>query len=132
MNSRLFQFRYSYERDVAEIFLKVAIGASGAPTIVNGKGVVSITRNSAGKYTILLKDNWYVLMGLSMTTTVASGMPAAPVMFMVSEQVNNVSTPQLVVQCAGATDASTTTLVATDPGDGETLLIKIAVRSAST
>lgn len=49
------QFRASLEKRVSSIFMHVTFGAAGAPTLdtTNSKGIVSITRNSAGVYTIV-------------------------------------------------------------------------------
>lgn len=42
------------ERSAKKMHLEVSIGASGAPTLVRGINITSITRNSAGLYTIVL------------------------------------------------------------------------------
>lgn len=124
MNRRTFQFRYSFERDVCEYFLKVTIGSTGAPTLSTGKGVTSITRTSAGLYVITLQDTSNSLMGVT-NTFLSSGAPASPMFNVVSEAVN--TTGVITVQYR-AIDNST----ATDPASGEVLLLKIAVRNAST
>jgi len=123
-NSRLFQFSYSYERDLAHIVPKISIGASGAPTIVNGKGVVSVVRNSAGNYTLTLKDPFYLLMGVSCTSISGSSAPAAPILNVVSETVN--STKTIIIQLRDSAG------VATDPASGEILMMHILLRMAST
>ena len=123
--SRLFQFRYSYERDLVDIFAKVTYGSSGAPTLSQAKGVVSITRDSAGKYTLVLKDNFYLFMNMQNTQVVSSGVPAAPIFHVVSETVN-ATTKNIVIQFLS--DAS----VATDPASGEISLFHITCRNAST
>lgn len=125
-NSRLFQFRYSYERDLVDIYAKVTFGASGAPTLSNAKGVVSITRNSAGNYTLRLKDNFYLLMDAQVMFKSGSSAPAAPDMNIVSEQVNTVSAPQMVIQFRDIAAA------AADPASGEVAYLKITCRNAST
>lgn len=125
-NSRLFQFRYSYERDLVDIFAKVTFGASGAPTLSNAKGVTSITHNSAGKYTIVLKDNFNLLMSVTNSQMVASGAPAAPNFYVVSETVNTVATKNIVIQFADSAG------VATDPASGEVSRLHIVCRNAST
>lgn len=124
-NSRLFQFRYSYERDLVDIFAKVTYGATGAPTLSQAKGVVSVTRNSAGKYTFVLKDNFYLFMGASHSFVLSSGAPASPLFNVVSETVN-ASTKTIVIQFNS--DAS----VATDPASGEVSLFQFTCRNAST
>lgn len=127
MNLQLFQFRYSAERDLVDLYLKVSIGATGAPTIVLGKGITSITRNSAGNYTILLKGNANKLMDMSCSQIVAAAGAAAPMVVVASEQVSSTSAPSLILQMR-AIDNTT----ATDPASGEVLMIKITLRNAST
>jgi hypothetical protein len=129
-NARLFQFRYSHERDLVDVMLKVSIGAAGAPTIVNGKGVTSITRNSTGKYTIVLKDNYNVLMAAQVQTICPAPGPAAPQASITSETVTTTRT--VVLQMASATAAGDTTLVAKDPASGDVLMIHLTMRNAST
>lgn len=123
-----FQFRYSFERDVYEIFAKINIGASGAPTIASGnaKGITSITRNSAGKYTILLESSYNRLLDVSCQPISGTSPMAAPIHTVVSEQVATAAAPNVVLQFY-AIDNTT----ATDPASGEVLLIRIAVRNSS-
>ncbi len=123
-----FQFRYSYERDVYEIFAKVNIGASGAPTISNGnaKGITSITQNSTGKYTILLESSYNRLLDVNVQSISGTSAQAAPMCTIVSEAVATAAAPTVVLQFR-AIDNST----ATDPASGEVLLIRIAVRNSS-
>lgn len=120
-----FQFRYSFERDMVEMYLKVSFAAAGAPTIVNGKGIQSIVRNSAGNYTILLVKNYNLLLDAD-HMQISSAAPAATEMRVISEQVNNVSSPSLIVQFSTAAGA------ATDPASGEVAMIRLACRNAST
>lgn len=126
MSSRLFQFRYSYERDLVDIQAKVTIGSSGAPTLTLAKGIVSITHNSTGNYTIVLKDNYYLLTDVKASFISGSSAPAAPIVNVVSEQVNNNSSPSLIIQCRNLSGS------ATDPASGEVMLLHIQLRSAST
>lgn len=127
-NKMAFQFRYSYERDVTDIMLKVNIGASGAPTIASGnaKGVTSITRNSAGNYTILLQQPYNRLLDCSSQSISGSSAQAAPMCTIVSEAVATAAAPTVRLQYR-AIDNST----ATDPANGEVLLIHITVRNSS-
>jgi hypothetical protein len=126
MNRFLQQFRYSFEKNIVEYFLKVSIGASGAPTIVEAKGVTSVTRNSAGNYTILLADPSAQLKDVCSQSISGSSAQAAPLMTIVSEAVATAAAPTVILQYR-AVDNST----ATDPASGEVLLIRIAVRNSS-
>ena len=47
------------------ISLSFAPAGTGAPTDVKGRGVTSVVRDSAGKFTITLKDKFLELMGLN-------------------------------------------------------------------
>lgn len=125
-NMRLFQFRYSAERDVVELFLKVNIGASGAPTIDKGKGITSITRNSAGKYTIVLKDIFNCLLGVDSAFVSGTSAPAAPSVNVVSETVNTPATKNIVIQCRDIAAS------AADPASGEVMMLRLTMRNAST
>lgn len=54
----MFYRKQSSKREVKEVFAKVSIGATGAPTLVSSEGVASIVRNSAGNYTITLRKKY--------------------------------------------------------------------------
>lgn len=75
---RFEQFRYGLERKMVDLYVNVAIGSTGAPTInaTKSKGIASIARNSAGKYTITLSDSYQYLVLLSHSLVKASGVPA--------------------------------------------------------
>lgn len=125
-NKTAFQFRYSYEREVTDIFLKVNIGASGAPTIPSGnaKGVASISRTSAGLYAITLQQAYNRLLAVQGQSISGSSAQAAPLLTVVSETV---ATTKIVTIQYRAIDNST----ATDPASGEVLMIHIVVRNSS-
>lgn len=123
-SSRLFQFRYSYERDLVDIMLKMSIGAAGAPTLLNSKGVTGVVRNSAGNYTISLKDNFNVLLAAE-HSQVSSSAPAAPTMTVVTDSSNSQTAPLVIVQFSIGG-------VATDPANGEVQMIHLILRNAST
>lgn len=126
-NRRLFQFNYSYERDLVHIHAKIAIGASGAPTLNAplSKGILSIVRNSAGDYTIRLTDSFNQLMMVDMLMQNATGIPAAPDMGLKANSVNSATVPsiEIVTSAAG---------VATDPASGDTMFLHLVCRNAST
>lgn len=127
MASRLFQFHYKYERDTVTTLMTVNIGASGAPTLVSGlnKGVVSMTRNSAGDYTIVLKDTSNKLLDVSMSIENATGIAAAPNLGIKNNNVNSNTSPSIrIVTSSGG--------VATDPASGDVMRLAITTRLAST
>jgi len=121
-----FQFRYSYERDLCDIQAKISIGAAGAPTLSLAKGILSMTRNSAGNYTIVLQEQFYLLTDVEASFISGSSAPAAPLVNVVSEQVNDSTSPSLIIQCRDISAA------AADPASGEVMLLHIQCRSAST
>ncbi len=99
-NKMAFQFRYSYERDVTEIYMKVAIGGTGAPTIASGnaKGVASISRTSPGLYVITLSQTYNRLLDVSSQSISGSSAQAAPLMTIVSETVATAATKAITLQ----------------------------------
>jgi len=126
-NRRMFQFRYSVQRDIVDLTLKASIAAAGVPTLstTDAKGIASITRLGAGQYRISLQDNYQALMAASIIVMNATAS-AAPVSQLISEQVVSVSAPQVVIQLLDAAG------VAADPDDGATLLVHLMLRNAST
>lgn len=123
-NRTLYQFQYAYEANPVDIFMKVNIGASGAPTLVTNqnKGIASIVRNSAGNYSVTLTDKFNRMLGFQRQTIVASGVPAAPSSYVVSETL---STTRIInfVCLNGATP--------TDPASGEVLLCHIIAKNST-
>ncbi len=126
MASRLFQFQYSYERDLTHIVAKITIGSSGAPTLTNAKGIVSMTHTGTGAYTIVLKDNYYLFMSASASFISSTSAPAAPSLNVVSETVNSSSAPSVLIQMRDIAGA------AADPASTEVMLLHLVMRNAST
>lgn len=126
-NRRSYQFVGNNVAGVSSIFAKVTVGASGAPTLVstgvsgNNSYISSITRNSAGDYTLALADAWNALLGLKVTTVNATGISAAPD---VNVKTDAVTTKSLRFVCSVGG-------VATDPASGDTLLIQISLKNSS-
>lgn len=63
-NRRLEQFHLAYEKAPVRVFAQVAIGATGAPTLIRGLGVSSVTRTSEGTYRFVLNDKFNRLLGV--------------------------------------------------------------------
>lgn len=124
-NRYLYQFRGSFEPGIVSIMGKVSFAAAGAPTLVAGqnRGIASIVRNSAGNYTITLQDSYQRLLMIEQRALNATP-PAAPAMFVVSENVANLPAPTIVIQMNAAG-------VATDPASGEIMLLEINVKNSS-
>ncbi len=122
------QFMSSYAGQFVKLMAKVSIGASGAPTIASksGMGISSIVRNSAGNYTINLTQAFYNLFGIQVVSISGSSAPAAPLLNIVSNNVQTSSAPSVIIQLRNASGA------ATDPASGEVLLIEIDLNRSST
>jgi hypothetical protein len=94
------QFRQSWLGQSVDIYCRFAVGATGAPTLTsaNSTGVVSVTRNSAGKYTVLFQDSYAALYGAMATIKLASGAPiTASSAMMVVRADNSASATKTVV-----------------------------------
>jgi hypothetical protein len=123
-NRRMSQFRQSIENVVADLYMVVTIGATGAPTLTRAQGVTSITRNGAGQYTVVLQDLYNQLLGIDVMFYASTSAAAAPMVVLESNTIATDST--FILQCR-AIDNST----ATDPADGEIMYIHLALRNSS-
>lgn len=105
MSNRYFQqIQYSLERAVTSVFARVSFGAAGAPTLIanRSKGVYSVSRNSAGLYTVtfglnaqaLDKYNFYLGTELSWLQP-TSQVPDAPHFFVQNDLTATSSTLQI-------------------------------------
>lgn len=73
---RIFPLVGSTESKIYRLYFEFAIGATGAVgTITRNRGISSIVRNSAGDYTLNLKDSWNALVGYNFDVIVSG--PAA-------------------------------------------------------
>lgn len=115
MANRFFnQFYFSLEKAKVVLFLKASIGATGAVTIdaTGSKGITSITRNSAGRYTVVFQDTYVSFLGMSPTVVESAATPTVATVAAVSETVATAATKNLVFQCADFAGA------AVDPASG--------------
>lgn len=124
-NRRFYQFRYSLEPQVTDLYMQVAIGAAGAPTLntSNSRGISSITRNSAGNYTVVFQDNYYrTLIAKHMFKNATPS--ASPDFTFVTDNSSAATSPSVTfVFSSGG--------VATDPGSGETLFMQFSLKNSS-
>jgi hypothetical protein len=122
------QFIFTKEPAVWKLFGYVTFGSTGAPILVAGrnKGIQSITRNSAGNYTVKLTDSYVGFLHFSANMIVATGDPAAPFLHMVSESVATSGTQSIIFQYL-AVDGTT----ATDPASGEALSFEITLKNSA-
>lgn len=136
MSNRYFnQFRYSLEKKVVDIFAHVTFGAAGAPTLdtANSKGVVSVTRNAAGKYTFVFGTqagmlDVYNKLLMAKHIFDASGnagtAPASPSMYLLANNVAVAGTCSLQVEFNSAGTA-------TDPASGEGVYIQFTFKDST-
>lgn len=128
MNRYLKAYCQTFEAKVAKVFCKVTFGSTGAPTLdaVNSKGIVNITRNGAGDYTIVfgtklgMLDTYVKLLGMKHVFNSGSSAPAAPGMYIKANSLSVVGTSsvRLVFNAAGT---------ATDPASGEIVYIEFTL-----
>jgi serine/threonine protein kinase len=126
--------QYNYKADIWSIgvvFYQMLFEDVPFFGLSNAELMSSITRNSAGKYTIVLNSTFNRLLMLDCIVLLASGLPAAPVVNVVEDNSAEAA-KSIVIQFSGPTAADDTALVATDPGNGETLLISMKLKNAST
>lgn len=120
----------SRKHAVKMIHGKAAIGASGAVTLDAGasSGILTMTKSATGTYEVALDGKLPQLVGFQCT--------------LLDDDTNQISTFQLtsntvatdgklVFKCLAPTSSSVTTLVATNPTDGATLLFTVLVNNTS-
>lgn len=124
-NDRMYQFRYSYEAQCADVFMNVSFGAAGAPTLASGKnfGVTGITKTGTGAYTIALKSKFNRLLKFDSVFLNATA-PAAPGFYVVADN-SGATSPNIQVQFVNAAGT------ATNPGSGEVGLFQITLKNSS-
>lgn len=126
-NRLMNQFAFSLEKAKCFLYGQVTIGSTGACTLVaaKSKGITSITRNAAGKYTIVLNDTWVHLFHLGIVQLLASGLPTACTFYIVSETVATAATKNIVIQFLDFAGA------AVDPDSGVTLKMAIQLSNST-
>jgi hypothetical protein len=105
--------------------VKVAIGATGAPTIDGeiSRGVASIVRNGAGDYTLTLKEAYHDFLNVK-GNVIDADDPGIDWIGVIAEDVNAPAAPTLQIGCRNAGTL-------TELDDGATLLLEINLRYAS-
>jgi hypothetical protein len=120
MANRNFSRMQALEKEVKELSLDVAIGAAGAPTLTEGLGVTSISRVSAGLYRITLNDKWSRLMDVHVVHLAATAEDLTA-----QVKLETVTTTKLVEVFTKVA------AVATDPANGDRLLITLKLKNSS-
>lgn len=122
MANRNFHRLQSLTREVKLLHAKVAIGASGAPTLDSeiSVGIESVVRESAGVYIVTLQDSYRKLVGLKVMQIASA---AEDLTFQIEEEdVAGAKTIKIQSKAAA---------VETDPSDGSSLLIEVALKNTS-
>ena len=124
MNRLYNQFFLSLERGKAVLFGKVAIGATGAATIngVKSKGIASVVRAAAGKYTITLNDIYVDMFKCDVNFMFATD-PGVSYVYIVSQDVAAAKT--IVIQCVDKDGA------AVDPANGAEMQMEIVLKTST-
>jgi hypothetical protein len=118
-----YQFQNSFVPNLTCLYLKAAIGATGAPTInaLESMGIDSISRVDEGKYLVTLNKKYKSLRQVK-SCFVASGGAAAPDLSVDTDAVSSAGTLTILTQSGG---------VDTDPANGETMLLEIMLKDSS-
>lgn len=140
MANRTLNHSYGIEKQLVQVFAKVTFGASGAPTLSlpASKGIKSVVRNSAGNFTFTFGNSAAIQNSLDTykkflsanTLSLSSSAPAAPVMYVTSDQSAVFGTAAITVQFA-APSGTNGALVATDPASGEVSLLEFTFGNSS-
>lgn len=127
-NRRFEQFQLSLEKAVVNLYGQFAVGASGAPTMsaTKSKGIASVVRNSAGRYTITLQDQYQYLLMFDTTIVLASGAPGTTTSpeCIVRQDNSKAQVPTLVIEFLDGTGA------ATELTSGVTLLFQAQLKNS--
>lgn len=114
---------------------EILVGTSGAVTSFKGNGVASVTRNSAGSYTLALNQPYnsciLVIGGMQAATAAISGISAVECQNVPSTSVSSTSAPSLTITTLAATSSSVTTLIATDPASTSTIQVMAILSNSS-
>lgn len=120
MANRTFNDSQALEKEIKTLFVKITIGASGAPTLTKGLGSASITRTSAGLYELTLQDSYPSLVGAEMSYLKATASDQT--FQLVSEAVLTTKKISFMTKAAA---------VATDPGNGDVLFLTLHLKNTT-
>lgn len=120
MANRNFNRKQALEKEIKELYAKVTVGSSGAPTLTTGYGIASITRTSAGLYQLTLADKYVSLKHFEVTFLASTAQDIRAQIK--AEDVASAKT----IDFFTLTGAS-----ATDPSSGQVMLIKIELKNTT-
>ena len=142
------QFTNTIIKGVYTVYARINIGATGAPTLqkwnpanrtytaapttgsgpyaIGVEGVKSISRISAGVYTLLLQDTWQRLLAFNGFASNATGLPTT-----LGFGVWSVGTDVTTLATGIKFSTETATGVAGDPVSGDFINLQIVLQNAS-
>lgn len=109
-----------------KLYCEFSIGASGAATLVRGKGITSVAKSTTGVYVITLARKYVRLIGLTAQAKNTSTVPNAPFVF--ESAADTVSTSQTITLTTCAASGTSGALVATEPASGNVYRLKITLK----
>lgn len=125
MANRMYnQFQGSLEKGVVQLFAEISFGASGAPTLVRGKGVASVAKAATGVYTVTLQDTYQRTLGVA-STWKSSTAPAGVLVALGADNVATAGAPALSLKIWDEAG------VATEPASGEAVLVAITLSNST-
>jgi hypothetical protein len=130
MANAMFWTTQSRQRELKMVHAKIAIGASGAPTLnaAASLGVASVTRTSAGLYQLTLSNKYNSLVAVE-AVLLNSSISQHTKIQLKAEDVASAKTVDFWT--LAPTNSSTTTLIATDPTNGATLYLTFYLKNTS-
>lgn len=125
MANRTFnQFQGTLEKGLVQLFAEVSFGASGAPTLVRGKGVASVAKAATGTYTVTLQDTYIRTLGVA-STWKGTAAPAGVVVVLNGDNVTNAAAPTVSLKIYDEAGA------ATEPASGEAVLVALTLSNST-
>lgn len=130
MANRMFQQPAgSLEVGCVTLYGTITIGSTGAVSASTGKGITSVTRNSAGKYTVLLNDTYNSLLFADakiLHSTLSDASTVGIYANIFSQAVATAAAPTVIFQFVALDDGA-----AADPASGAVIYYKIEVKNSS-
>ena len=139
-NRQFNQFNYDLEKGLVRIYARVAIGATGAPTLTiatnsgnPSNGIASVTRSAAGKYVFTFGATGSTQTNLDTyqriifcNANIINSTISTVVSTQISvEAVTTVTAPAITIQCLAAAGT------AVDPNSGDVLLVEFVLKNAT-
>lgn len=125
MANRMFnQFQGSLEKGVVQLYAEASF-TGGVPTLVNGKGIASLSISS-GVLTVTLQDSYVKILSVSaMVKRFDSTAPNVAFVTLRSDSVTNATTPAFSLRLSDITYS------AVSPADGVFIVLSIALSNST-